>query len=91
MKVATVKLLFQFESLTAEGKQEFVQEVIHLLPPWDSGPLSDDITTAAGDRLAAMIDEEERASRTRRGPVVRLRHGRKRCGLAHFQRPAAVN
>jgi hypothetical protein len=62
MKEATVKLLSEFESLAVEEKQEFVQEVIQHLPPWDSGPLSDDVAAAAGDQLAAMIDEDEHAS-----------------------------
>ena len=35
---------------------------MHYLPPWDSGPLNDDVGAAAGDQLAAMIDEEESAS-----------------------------
>jgi hypothetical protein len=62
MSSATVKLLSEFEALRAEEKQEFVRAVIHHLPPWDSGPLSDDVAAAAGDQLAAMLDEEERAS-----------------------------
>jgi hypothetical protein len=39
-----------------------VQEVIHHLPPWDSGPLSDEVAATAGDQLAEMIGEEERGS-----------------------------
>jgi hypothetical protein len=62
VNAAIVKLLSEFEALAVEEKQEFVQELIHHLPPWDSGPLSDDVAAAAGDQLAAMIDEEERAS-----------------------------
>lgn len=62
MSTATAKLLSEFEALRVEEKQEFVQEVIHHLPPWDSGPLNDDVAAAAGDQLAAMLDEEERAS-----------------------------
>ena len=42
-------------------KKKFVQELIHLLPPWDSGPLTDDVAAAAGDQLAATIGEDERA------------------------------
>jgi len=57
-----VKLLSEFEALAIQEKQEFVQELIHRLPPWDSGPLSDDVAAAAGDQLAVMLDEEERAS-----------------------------
>ncbi len=62
MSNATAKLLSAFEALRVEEKQEFVREVIRHLPPWDSGPLSDDVAAAAGDQLAAMLDEEERAS-----------------------------
>jgi hypothetical protein len=62
MSTATAKLLSEFETLRVEEKQEFVREVIHHLPPWDSGPLSDDVAAAAGDQLAAMHDGEERAS-----------------------------
>jgi len=56
------KLLSEFEELDLQEKQEFVRELIHHLPPWDSGPLPDDVGAAAGDQLAAMIEEEERAS-----------------------------
>ena len=62
MSSATAKLLSEFEALRVEEKQEFVREVIHQLPPWDSAPLSDNVAAAAGDQLAAMLDEEERAS-----------------------------
>ena len=53
------KLLSEFEALDVEEKQEFMRELIHHLPPWDSGPLPDDVAAAAGDQLAAMIEEEE--------------------------------
>jgi hypothetical protein len=62
MSAATAKLLSEFEALRVEEQQEFVREIIHRLPPWDSGPLSDNVAAAAGDELAAMLDEEERAS-----------------------------
>jgi hypothetical protein len=62
MSNATAKLLSEFEALRAEEKQEFVREVMHHLPPWDSGPLTDDVAAAAGDQLAALHDEEGRAS-----------------------------
>jgi hypothetical protein len=62
MNAATLKLLSEFEALAIEEKKDFVREVIHHLPPWDSGPLSDDVAAAAGDQLAAMIEREERAS-----------------------------
>jgi len=75
MSNATAKLLSEFKTLRAEEKQEFVREVIHHLPPWDSGPLSDEVAAAAGDQLAAVLDEEDRASQARGSVVVRLRHG----------------
>jgi hypothetical protein len=62
MSATTAKLLSEFEALGVEEKQEFVRELLHHLPPWDSGSLSDDVAAAAGDQLAAMIEEEERAS-----------------------------
>jgi predicted metallopeptidase len=62
MSATIVKLLSEFKALDVEEKQEFVRELIHHLPPWDSGSLSDDVAAAAGDQLAAMIEEEERAS-----------------------------
>jgi hypothetical protein len=62
VNAATVRLLSEFEALAVEEKKEFVQAVILHLPPWDSGPLSDDVAAAAGDQLAAMIGEGERTS-----------------------------
>ena len=56
------KLLSEFEALPVEEKQQFVREVISHLPPWDSGPLSDDVSAAAGDALAEKLVEEECAS-----------------------------
>jgi hypothetical protein len=62
MSATMAKLLSEFEALDAKEKQEFVREMIHLLPPWDSGSLPDGVAAAAGDQLAAMIEKEERAS-----------------------------
>ena len=62
MSSAAAKLLSEFEALRVEEKQEFMREVFHHLPPWDSGPLTDNVVAAAGDQLAAMLDGEERAS-----------------------------
>lgn len=39
-----------------------MREIMQLLPPWASGPLSDDVAATDGDYLAALHDEEERAS-----------------------------
>jgi hypothetical protein len=62
MSSATAKLLSEFEALPIAEKQEFVREVFHHLPPWDSGPLDDNVTASAGDQIAALLDEEERGS-----------------------------
>jgi len=62
MSAAAAKLLSEFEALPVEQQQEFVREVMNHLPPWDSGPLNDDAVAAAGDALATMLHEEERAS-----------------------------
>ena len=62
MSAATAKVLSEFQALRVEEKEEFVREIIHHLPPWDSGPLSVDVAAAAGDQLAAMLGVEERAS-----------------------------
>jgi len=62
MSTATAKLLSEFEALPVEQQQEFVKEVINHLPPWDSAPLSDDAVATAGDALATMLHQEERAS-----------------------------
>jgi predicted metallopeptidase len=62
MSAFTAKLLSQFDALQIEEKQEFLREVILHLPRWDSGPLSDEVPAAAGDEMAAMLDQEERCS-----------------------------
>ena len=62
MSTATAKLLTEFEALRTDEKQEFVRELIRHLPQWDSGPLSDEVAAASGDEMAALLDEEERAS-----------------------------
>src|SRR5437016_14076956 len=62
MSAAAEKLLSEFEALPVEQQQEFVREVMNHLPPWDCGPLNDDAVAVAGDALAAMLHEEERAS-----------------------------
>jgi hypothetical protein len=62
MSNARARLLSEFEALRVEEKQEFVREVILHRPPWDSGPLTDDVAAAAGDQLVALLDEDERAS-----------------------------
>ena len=62
MSASTAKLISAFEALKTEEKQEFVLEIIHHLPRWDAGPLDDAVAAGAGDQLAAMLAEEERAA-----------------------------
>jgi hypothetical protein len=59
MSAAAAKLISEFERLAPADKMEFVRELLHRLPPWDSGPLDDDLVAAAGDDLAQMIEAEE--------------------------------
>ena len=59
---ATVKLLTEFKALRFRKNRSSFGKSSSYLPPWDSGPLSDDVASPAGDQLAAMHDEEERAS-----------------------------
>ena len=59
MSTTTSKLLSEFEAMRLEDQQEFVREVIHRLPRWDSGAPSDDVAASAGDDLAALHDAEE--------------------------------
>ena len=65
MSTATAKLLSEFAALPVAEKQEFVQEALRELPAWDSGPLDDEIVAAAGDQLAALLEEDENGSGTR--------------------------
>ncbi len=46
-------------------KQIFVKEVFRRLPPIDSGALSEEEIAAAGDQLAALIEQEEHDSQAR--------------------------
>jgi predicted metallopeptidase len=62
VSTAIARLLSEFEELRVEEKQELVREMMHHLPQWDSGPLSDEVAAAAGDQLATLTAEEERAS-----------------------------
>ena len=65
MSAATAKLISEFERLAPAEKEEFAREFLQRLPPFDSGPLSDDVAAAAGDDLAAMLDQEENDAKTR--------------------------
>jgi hypothetical protein len=62
MSSAAAKLLSDFEALEAREKQEFVQALVFQLPRWDSGELEDEVAAFAGDQMAAILGEEERAS-----------------------------
>jgi hypothetical protein len=65
MSSAAAKLLAEFETLRVEEKLEFVREVFRHLPPWESGPLDDGVTAAAGDQLAALFEQEENDAQPR--------------------------
>jgi hypothetical protein len=65
MSSQTAQLLSEFDSLPVQEKQVFVKELFRRMPPIDSGGLSDDELAMAGDAMAAMLDEEERATKTR--------------------------
>jgi hypothetical protein len=61
MSIAAAKLLSEFEALRLEDKQDFVREVIHKLPRWNSGPLSNDVAARAGDVMASVHGSEANA------------------------------
>ena len=65
MSSVTAQLLAQYETLPAEEKREFVDELFRRLPRFDSGPLDDALIAAAGDQMAAMLDKEENDAATR--------------------------
>ena len=63
MSTATSALLAAFETLPEADKQQFVMEICRRVPPFDSGPLDDDVASQAGDDLAAMMKREEYEAR----------------------------
>ena len=65
MSAAAAQLIASFESLPTAEKQIVAQEILLRLPPFDSGALKDEEVAIAGDGLAAMLDQEERASQAR--------------------------
>jgi len=65
MSAVAEKVIAAFESLPAEEKQAVAKEILRRLPPFDSGSLDDNEVALAGDRLAAMLDEEENGASTR--------------------------
>ena len=52
MSVETLSLLAQFEALPPQEKQAFANEILRRLPPYDAGPLEDNLVAAAGDQIA---------------------------------------
>lgn len=65
MSKNTAQLIVAFEKLPMVEKQIFVKEVFRRLPPIDSGALSEEEIAAAGDQLAALIEQEEHDSQAR--------------------------
>ena len=59
MNVAAEKLIADFELLPLEEKQAVVKEILCRLPVFDSGAFDDCELALAGDRIAAMLNEEE--------------------------------
>lgn len=65
MSAVAEKVIAAFESLPEDEKQAVVKEILRRLPPFDSGPLSDEDVALAGDQLAASLEQEENASPAR--------------------------
>lgn len=54
----TTVLLEAFESLPAEERRAFAQEVLRRSLPFDSGPLADEEIGAAASALFESLDED---------------------------------
>ena len=65
MSGQTKQLLEAFDALPAEEKRLFTSEFLRMTIPFDSGPLDDQETTDAADRLFGMLDAEENDARSR--------------------------
>jgi hypothetical protein len=65
VSAATAKLISEFEGLAPLDKEEFARELFRRLPPLDSGSLDDDLVAAAGDQLAAIIQQDENDAQAR--------------------------
>ena len=63
MSAETAQLLAAFDTLPAAEKQVFVKELLCRLPPYDSGPLENEVAARAGDELAAILEQEEHEAR----------------------------
>jgi hypothetical protein len=59
MSQQTAELLEAFEALPPDEKRIFTAEFLRRTIPFDSGPLDDEETAYAADRLLATIDSEE--------------------------------
>ncbi len=64
MSEKTAALLESVESLVPGERLEFVNAVFRRLGPIDSGVLDDDDVAAGGDAIAALLDQEENATKT---------------------------
>ena len=56
-------LLQAFESLPADEKRAFAQEVLRRSLPFDSGPLADEEIDAASAALFESLDEDDAGAR----------------------------
>ena len=65
MSGETLKLIPEFEALPMPEKQAFANGILRRLPPFDSGPLDDELVAAAGDQTSARLDEAEHGAPTR--------------------------
>ncbi len=61
----TAQLLEAFDALPDEEKRLFTMEFLRRAIPFDSGPLDDEETAQAADRLFDELDAEERVILTR--------------------------
>jgi hypothetical protein len=59
MSTATAQLIAAYEALSDDEKQGFVKDIFRRLPPVGSGAIDDADVAAAGDQLAALLDQEE--------------------------------
>ena len=65
MSAETIRLINAFEALPLEEKQAFANQIFHRLPPYDSGPLDDEVAPRAGDGLAVFLEQEVNGAETR--------------------------
>ena len=59
MTATAQQLLEEYETLAEEEKSVFARLIWRRLPLFDSGEITDEELSAAGDALAAMLDGEE--------------------------------